>query len=184
MKVSILGAGSWGTALSILLSENGHEVSVWSILPDEVQMLNTEREHKEKLPGAIVPSGVVFTAELEDCLKNTSLVVLVVPSQKIRETARKIAGTIDSDTVVAICSKGLEENTGFRLSEIAEQELGAKKVVALIGPSHAEEVAMNMPTIVAASQTGKRQSLFRCVHVKRFRYIQILISLDRKLVLH
>lgn len=155
-KLSILGAGSWGTALSILLSKNGHPVTVWSVLQDEVEMLKLHREHKDKLPGAIVPSNVVFTTDLKTCLDNSSVVVFVVPSQTVRETARKIKPSLQKEPIAVICSKGLEESTGLRLSEVVRQELDGTEVVALIGPSHAEEVALEMPTTVVAASANQQ----------------------------
>lgn len=154
-KITILGAGSWGTALSILLSNNGYPVTVWSLFPEEVEMLNRFREHKDKLPGTIVPSGVLFTTDLESSLKDASLVVFVTPSQKVRETARKIKPFISADTIIVIGSKGLEETTGLRLSQVVEQELGDIRVVALLGPSHAEEVGQGMPTTVVAASVNR-----------------------------
>lgn len=154
-KISILGAGSWGTALSVLLSKNGHPVTVWSLFPEEVEMLTLHREHKDKLPGAIVPPGVVFTNDVKSCLEASAVAVFVVPSQRIRETARRIKPYFDKNTIAVICSKGLEENTGLRLSEVVQQELPDVKVVALIGPSHAEEVAFGMPTTVVAASSDQ-----------------------------
>lgn len=166
-KISILGAGSWGTALSILLSKNGHQTAVWSVLADEVEMLKLYREHKDKLPGAIIPSDVIFTTDLKTCLEDTSLAVFVVPSQRTRETAQKIKPFLNPDTIVTICSKGLEESTGLRLSQVIGQELGDIRRVALLGPSHAEEVAMSMPTTVVAASPDQQaaefvQEIFMC----------------------
>ncbi|MBP7174865.1 MAG: NAD(P)H-dependent glycerol-3-phosphate dehydrogenase [Thermoclostridium sp.] len=155
-KISILGAGSWGTALSILLHKNGHPVTVWSVLPEEVAMLSLTREHKQKLPGAVVPPDVVFTTDIKNCLNDAAVVVFVVPSQTIRETAQKIKPFVQKDTITVICSKGLEESTGLRLSEVVQQELEGVRVVALIGPSHAEEVAAEMPTTVVAASTDQQ----------------------------
>lgn len=154
-KISILGAGSWGTALSILLCKNGHPVTVWSVLPDEVEMLRLHREHKDKLPGARVPSEVEFTTDLKTCLDHAAVAVFVVPSQTVRETAKKIKPYLQQNTIAVICSKGLEESTGLRLSEVVQQELDQNSVVALIGPSHAEEVALSMPTTVVAASSDQ-----------------------------
>lgn len=153
-KLSILGAGSWGTALSILLCKNGHPVTVWSVLPDEVEMLKLHREHKDKLPGAIVPLDVDFTTDLKACA--SAVAVFVVPSQTVRETARKIKPYLPENPIAVICSKGLEESTGLRLSEVVQQELDDARVVALIGPSHAEEVALGMPTTVVAASADQQ----------------------------
>lgn len=160
LKISIIGAGSWGTALSILLSNNGHNVSVWSIIAEEVDMLNTYREHKQKLPGAIVPAGVNFTTDIETCLDGSQMVVFATPSDKLREACGMVSPYFNRKSVVVICSKGIEENTGLRLSQVAEQELGASRIVALLGPSHAEEVALGLPTTVVSASRHRKDAEF------------------------
>ncbi|NLU53703.1 MAG: NAD(P)H-dependent glycerol-3-phosphate dehydrogenase [Clostridiaceae bacterium] len=153
--ISIIGAGSWGTSLSILLSNNGHKVRVWSLFQDEIDMLSNEREHKSKLPGVKIPETVEFTTDLETCLKDHDYIVIVVPSQNVRSSARLLAPFVKRDDIVIICSKGLEESTGMRLSEVVLSELPGVVPVALYGPSHAEEVAVGIPTTVVSSSTNE-----------------------------
>ncbi|NLY19480.1 MAG: NAD(P)H-dependent glycerol-3-phosphate dehydrogenase [Clostridiaceae bacterium] len=160
IKISIIGAGSWGTALSILLSNNGHNVSVWSIIAEEVDMLKSCREHKQKLPGAIVPADVDFTTDLKTCLDGSQMVVFAPPSDKIREASAMVSPYIGKEVVIVICSKGIEESTGLRLSQVVEQELGTSRIVALLGPSHAEEVASGLPTTVVSSSRHRRDAEF------------------------
>jgi len=160
IKISIIGAGSWGTALSILLSNNGHEVSVWSIDESEIKMLTEHREHKQKLPGITIPGNVSFTTDLEESLENSKMVVLAIPSDKTRETANKISHYINKTTVIVACSKGIEEDTGLRLSQVIEQESGASRVVTLLGPSHAEEVALGLPTTVVSASKHRKDAEF------------------------
>lgn len=151
--VSIIGAGSWGTGLAVHLSRNGHEVRVWSLFREEIDILNKEREHPDKLPGVKVPETVSFTADLAECLKDHEYIVIVVPSQTVRSTCKLLAGYVSAGDIVVICSKGLEEGTGMRLSEVVLSELPDVWPVALYGPSHAEEVARGIPTtVVSASQ--------------------------------
>lgn len=157
--VSIIGAGSWGTSLSILLSGNGHKVRVWSLFQNEVDMLNVEREHKDKLPGVKIPDSVEFTTDLEKCLMEHDAIVLVVPSQTVRESAKRLAPYIAKDDIVVLCSKGLEEKTGMRLSEVVLSELPEAQVVALYGPSHAEEVAMGIPTTVVSASYNQEAAM-------------------------
>lgn len=157
--VSIIGAGSWGTSLSILLSGNGHKVRVWSLFQNEIDLLNKEREHKEKLPGVKIPDSVEFTADLEECLKGHDAIVLVVPSQTVRSSARLLAPYIAKDDIIVLCSKGLEEKTGLRLSEVVLSELPEAQVVALYGPSHAEEVAMGIPTTVVSASPNEEAAM-------------------------
>ena len=152
-RISIIGAGSWGVSLSILLSGNGHEVKVWSLLQEEIDLLNKHREHKDKLPGIKIPDSVQFTSDIEECLKDREYIVIVVPSQTVRATSKLLAPYLSENDIVVICSKGLEENTGLRLSQVVLSEIPAVNVVALYGPSHAEEVATGTPTtVVAASE--------------------------------
>ena len=149
-KVSIIGAGSWGVSLSVLLTSNGHEVTVWSPFQEEIDFLNKYREHKDKLPGVKVPDPVRFTSNIEVCLKEHDYIVVVVPSQAVRATARLLAPYVSENDIVVMCSKGLEENTGLRLSQVVLGEIPKVKYVALYGPSHAEEVAVGIPTTVVA----------------------------------
>lgn len=153
--VSIIGAGSWGTSLAVLLSNNGHKVSVWSLFQDEVDLLLKEREHKEKLPGVKVPDSVEFTTDIKKCLDGHDFIVLVVPSQTVRSSSKLLAQYVIKDDIVVICSKGLEESSGKRLSQVASEELPTARVVALYGPSHAEEVAVGIPTTVVSASPCK-----------------------------
>ncbi|NLX63329.1 MAG: NAD(P)H-dependent glycerol-3-phosphate dehydrogenase [Clostridiaceae bacterium] len=153
--ISIIGAGSWGTSLSVLLNKKGHDVRVWSLFQDEVDMLNNEREHKKNLPGVKIPDTVMFTTDIEKCLKGHDYIVLVVPSQVVRETCRLFAPYVYKDDIVVICSKGLEEKTGMRLSEVLLSEIPNVQPVALYGPSHAEEVAVGIPTTVVAASENR-----------------------------
>jgi len=153
--ISIIGAGSWGTSLSVLLHKNGHVVRVWSLFQEEVDMLNNEREHKRNLPGVKIPDEIRFTTDIEECLKGHDYIILVVPSQVVRETCRLFAPYACKDDIVVICSKGLEENTGMRLSEVLLSEVPNVQPVALYGPSHAEEVAIGIPTTVVAASDNR-----------------------------
>lgn len=157
--VSIIGAGSWGTSLSILLEKNGHDVRVWSLFQEEVDMLNNEREHKKNLPGRKIPDSIRFTTDIKECLKGHDYIVLVVPSQAVRETCSLLAPYVFKDDIVIICSKGLEEKTGMRLSEVMLSEIPNAQPVALYGPSHAEEVAARIPTTVVAASPDREAAV-------------------------
>lgn len=157
--VSMIGAGSWGISLSVLLSNNGHEVRVWSRFQDEIDGLNHEREHKEKLPGINIPDSVVFTTDLKACLEGHDFVVIVLPSQTVRENARLLAPFLAPNDIVVLCSKGIEEGTGKRLSQVVLDEAPDVRVVALYGPSHAEEVALGIPTTVVAACTDQEAAM-------------------------
>lgn len=157
--VSIIGAGSWGASLSILLSQNGHDVRVWSCFQQEIDMLNQKREHIDKLPGVSIPESVVFTTQLEVCLENHDFVVIVLPSQTIRSNAKLLSAFVKDRDIVVCCSKGIEEGTGLRLSEVILEELPDVRVVALYGPSHAEEVAIRIPTTVVAASPDMQAAM-------------------------
>lgn len=150
-KVSIVGAGSWGTALAILLSSNGHQVSMWSCFKDEVDMLNSKREHTSKLPGVHIPDDILCTADQEKALDGADAVIMVVPSHTVRKNANEISKYIKKDCVVVSCSKGLEEGSGLRLSEVIKQEVPQCRASVLSGPSHAEEVGRGIPTTVVSA---------------------------------
>lgn len=147
-KISVLGAGSWGTALAMLLEENGHEVTIWSIDKKEVEMLRKEREQKDKLPGVKLSDNIQVTNNLEEAMKGREILVFAVPSVFVRSTARSAAPFYEKGQVIVDVAKGIEESTLMRLSEIIEDEIKGATVAVLSGPSHAEEVARKIPTIV------------------------------------
>ncbi|MCR4435829.1 MAG: NAD(P)H-dependent glycerol-3-phosphate dehydrogenase [Clostridiales bacterium] len=159
-NISIIGAGSWGTALSILLCGNGHSVKMWSCFEDEVQMINQVREHTQKLPGVSIPESIVCTSDLEKALAGSTTIILVTPSQTIRENARTLGKYLKKGDIVVCCSKGLEEGTGLRLSQVIGQEIPQAETVVLSGPSHAEEVARNIPTAVVAASANTDAARF------------------------
>lgn len=150
-KVSVLGAGSWGTALSLLLCKNGHEVTLWSALEDEVRMLCEKREHESKLPGVRLPEDMKITAALEDSLQDPDVAVLAVPSPFTRSTAHRMAPFVKKGQIIVNVAKGVEEHTLMTLSEIISEEIPQADVCVLSGPSHAEEVGKGLPTTCVVS---------------------------------
>lgn len=150
-KISVLGAGSWGTALALLLYHNGHEVTLWSALEDEVAMLLEKREHTSKLPGVKLPEEIAITSDLEGSLKNPDVAVLAVPSPFTRSTAERMAPFTKKGQIVVNVAKGVEENTLMTLSEIISEEIPQADVCVLSGPSHAEEVGKGIPTTCVVS---------------------------------
>lgn len=150
-KISVLGAGSWGTALSLLLTNNGHEVLLWSALTDEVKMLREKREHESKLPGVKLPEKMEITDNLEMALENPDVAVLAVPSPFTRSTAHRMAPLVRDGQIIVNVAKGVEENTLMTLSEIIEEEVPNANVCVLSGPSHAEEVGRGIPTTCVVS---------------------------------
>ena len=150
-KVHVLGAGSWGTALSLLLYKNGHQVKLWSALTDEVKLLREKREHPSKLPGVHIPEEVEITDDLEVCLRDPDVVVLAVPSPFTRSTAKQIAPLVNKGQIIVNVAKGVEEKTLMTLSEIISEEIPDANVCVLSGPSHAEEVGRGLPTTCVVS---------------------------------
>lgn len=155
MKISVLGAGSWGTALAVLLYENGHEVTLWSIDKHEVAMITEQREQTEKLPGVRIPEGINVTSELEDSMKGRDILVLAVPSIYIRSTAKSMASFVEDGQVIVNVAKGIEESTLMNMTDVIEDEMPQARVGVLSGPSHAEEVGRRIPTTVVAGAHDK-----------------------------
>ena len=150
MKITVLGSGAWGTALAILLHNNGHQVTLWSFLPQETETLRTTHENP-MLKGVTLPEGIAFTNDF-DSVGESGLVVFATPSFAVRQTARKAAPFLKAGTIVVSVTKGIEAETGLRMTEVVRQEIGdGCKVVALSGPSHAEEVGRQVPTGVVAA---------------------------------
>lgn len=154
-KVGIIGAGSWGTALAWLLTNNGNEVTVWSVIEEEIQMLQKDREQKDKLPGVILQENMAFTTDLEQAVKGKDMLVLAVPSPYTRSTAAKMASFVEKGQAIVNVAKGIEENTLMTLSEIIEQEIPQAEVAVLSGPSHAEEVGKGIPTTIVVGTKNK-----------------------------
>lgn len=145
-KIGVLGAGSWGTALTWLLTNNGHDVTLWSIMKEEVDMLREKRQHETKLPGVMLQDRVKVTNDLEEAMTDKDVLVLAVPSPFTRSTSRSMAPYLKEGQIVVNVAKGVEEATLMTLSQIIEQELPSANVTVLSGPSHAEEVGKGLPT--------------------------------------
>ncbi len=148
MNITFLGAGSWGTALAIMLAKEGNDVTLWSAVESEVEMLSTYREHKNRLPGVILPDNIVVTSDEELALKNPDLVVFSVASPFVRSTAKRVSKLIKDDQIIVNVAKGIEDETLLFLCDIIEEEIPNARVAVLSGPSHAEEVSIGMPTTV------------------------------------
>lgn len=159
MKIGILGAGSWGIALTALLSSNGHDVTVWSIDKNEIDMLLTYREHKTKLPGVIIDDKVIFTTDVKETVDGADMLVMVVPSPFIRSTAKTIAPYVVEGQLIVNVSKGIEESTLMTLTDVINDEIPAANVGVLSGPSHAEEVGKRLPTTVVVSACDEQTAL-------------------------
>ena len=155
MKIAVVGSGGWGTALALLLLDNGHDVTMWSFDGREVETLKKTRENP-LLKGVEIPKELKLTTDIS-CVKGKGLVVFATPSFAVRETARKAAPQLDEGTLLVTVSKGIEKDTSLRLSQVIDEETGHKfDIVALSGPSHAEEVGRRIPTGVVAASVNKK----------------------------
>ena len=143
MKTAVVGSGAWGTALAVCLHNNGHEVTIWTFEKELIAQIETTRENP-RLPGAKLPEAIRISGEYS-CVSGCDLVVVASPSFPIRSVCRGIAPYLKDNAVLVCVAKGLEEGTQLRMSQVVSQETG-KNVVVLTGPSHAEEVALGIPT--------------------------------------
>ncbi len=155
-QIGIIGAGSWGCALSYLLNNNKHQVTVWSVLEDEILMLKTNREHKDKLPGVILSGDIDFTTDLEKAVAHKDVLVLAVPSPFVRSTAKEMSPYVADGQIIVNVAKGIEEGSLMTLSKIIEQEIPNADVAVLSGPSHAEEVGKGIPTTIVVGASTKK----------------------------
>lgn len=156
-KVSVLGAGSWGTALASVLNHNGHEVTIWSVMEDEIDMLKEKREHVLKLPGVKLAEEIKLTTNLKDAVEGRDLLVLAVPSVFVRSTAKMMQPFVEEHQLIVNVAKGIEEKTLMTLTDIIAQEIPQARVAVLSGPSHAEEVGRGLPTTCVAG-AGTREA--------------------------
>ncbi len=147
-KIGMIGAGSWGIALSVLLHNNGHTVTIWSALENVILMLRKEHEQKDKLPGVKLPEDMIFTTDLSQAVDKKDLLVFAVPSSFTRQTAHNIKPYVNEGQMVVNVAKGIEEATLMTLSQVIEEEIPQADVAVLSGPSHAEEVGKGIPTTI------------------------------------
>ena len=155
MKICVLGAGSWGIALTKLLATNNHELTVWSIDPEEISMLKEFGQHTLKLPGVMLPGTVEYTTDIEIALKDKDLIVMAVPSPFVRDTAKKASEFIEKDKIIVNVAKGIEEDSLKRLSEVITEEIPQARIAVLSGPSQAEEVGKCLLTTVVVGAADK-----------------------------
>lgn len=159
MKIGLIGAGSWGTALATVLGNNGHEVTMWSRRKEQVEEMNQRRTNEQYLPGILLPPSISCTSDLRDVIEGKSTILFVTPSHSIRERVKEAAPFLKEGMLLIHAVKGLELGTHKRISEILLEELPLsfrERLVVLSGPSHAEEVSRQSPTtvVVASKHIG------------------------------
>ena len=169
-KIAFIGGGSFGTALAVLLANKGNSVNIYDRSIEVVNDINQNRKNSKYFENIVIPNSIVATNNIEEAVKDCNYVVLAVPSHVIRQTAQQIKNNISKETIIISIAKGIEENTNKRLSEVIEEEV-KNPVVILSGPSHAEEVALNMPTTIVASSNNMKyanevQDLFMTSHFR------------------
>jgi len=153
-KIAVLGAGSWGIAVSVLLNSSGHHVRLWEFDPGEARNLKSRREHKQKLPGILIPKRVEITDQLDAAVSQVDMLVLALPSHTVRGVAKKLSQCEVRNPILVNLAKGIENRTLMRMSEVLKQEVPDRlhdSITTLSGPSHAEEVARRIPTTVVVA---------------------------------
>lgn len=156
MKTAVLGTGSWGTALAIVLADNGHEVMMWGRRKDQVDEMNANHTNERYLPGIRIPDRIQATVSMEHAVDEAEVIVLVVPTKAMREVASQLNKILKAPVMIIHAAKGIEIDSLKRVSEIIEDEIDAdkrKNIAVLSGPSHAEEVSLRQPTTVTVSST-------------------------------
>ena len=161
-KISVIGSGGWGIALTILLHKNRHDLTIWSFDKREAEELKTTRENKTKLPNILLPEDIKVTDDLKEAVDNKDVLILAVPSKAIRSVSKSLKDIIKDNQIIVNVAKGLEEDTLKTMTDIIEEELKGKKpqVAVLSGPSHAEEVGKGIPTTCVVSAHNKELTLY------------------------
>lgn len=161
-KISVIGSGGWGIALTILLHKNGHELTVWSFDKKEAEELKITRENKAKLANILLPEDIVVTDDLKEAVTDKDILVLAVPSKAVRSVSKSLKDIVKDNQIIVNVAKGLEEDTLATMTDIIEEELKGKnpQVAVLSGPSHAEEVGKGIPTTCVVSAHNKKLTLY------------------------
>ena len=151
-KIAIIGSGSWGTALGVYLAQNNNDVKIWSFSEDEKREINENRKCVF-LPNVIIPNNITCSSDFKEVLDGAEIVLHVTPSKFVRSTLKQYKDIIKDNQILVMCSKGFETETGLTLDEVMKEEVPNVKCGILSGPSHAEEVSLNIPTaLVVASE--------------------------------
>lgn len=171
MRITVIGTGGWGTALAVLLHANGHKVALWGRLKEEVEPIIRAGENKAFLPGVKIPKNITVTLDATAALRGAELVVLAVPSHGMRPICGQLREALPADATLVSAAKGIENETGARMSEVIADVLKTQRIVALSGPSHAEEVGRGIPTavVVASRDPALASTAQRAFMNERFR---------------
>lgn len=170
-KISVVGAGSWGTALAVLLGEKGFDVKLWARRQELANEIESKRENTQYLPGIKIPSNVIAEHSLKNCIENSEIIICAVPSEFFRKTIKEISHCFNNQIIVS-ATKGMEHNTCKRMSQVIEDELGRQaKIAVLSGPNHAEEVSSKLPTasVVASKDKKTAKAVADCLAALHFK---------------
>lgn len=178
-KITVLGGGGWAIALAMVLNDNGHNVTIWSAVNREVEVLKTHRENKISLPGVIIPETVEITNDLKSAVNGAEIIVMAVASSFVRSTSKLLKDLIPNGQIIVDVAKGIEDDTFNTMTEIIEDELPNCDAVALSGPSHAEEVGRKIPTAVVVGATTKETAV-KVQDSFSNHYFRVYVSPDRK----
>jgi len=159
-NIAILGAGTWGCALSIVLTGKGHDVTIWTKIENEARTLDANRKNMKNLPDAELPEQVKITLDLEEACTNKDLIVMAVASPYIRATSHIASPFIKEGQIIVNVSKGIEDGTLYTLSEVIQEEIPQADIAVLSGPSHAEEVSRGVPTTIVVGAKTKETAKF------------------------
>lgn len=168
-NISIIGSGSWGSALAIHLANRGNNIKMWSFSQEEADLINHEKKCKF-LPQATMPEKIICTTDFKEAIEGTEMLLIVTPSKFVRDTIQKFKAYVTNQQII-ICSKGFEESTLYTLDEVVKEELPNSKIGGLSGPSHAEEVSLGIPTALVIASENKEllqnvQNIFMDEHLR------------------
>ncbi|MBI2656241.1 NAD(P)-dependent glycerol-3-phosphate dehydrogenase [Candidatus Woesearchaeota archaeon] len=173
-KISIIGAGSWGTTLAVLLGEKGFDVKLWARREELANEIESKRENKQYLPGIRIPSNVIADNSLKNAINNSEIIITAVPSEFLRNAIKDIKPYYKNQIIVSV-TKGIEHDTCKRMSQVIEDELGKAKTAVLSGPNHAEEVSAKKPTasVVASKDKKTGKTVAECLATPYFKQYQL-----------
>lgn len=169
-KISVIGAGSWGTSLAVLLGGKGFDVKLWARREELANEIEAKKENMQYLPGIKIPSNVIADYNLKNAIEGAEMIISSVPSEFLRSTIKKIKPYFKNQVIVSV-TKGIEYNTCKRMSQVIEDELGKAKIAVLSGPNHAEEVSAGMPTasVIASNDKKAGKAAAECIGTSSFK---------------
>ena len=160
MKIAVIGSGSWGTAVCVMLAKKGYDLFLWSWQQEETDRLNRDRENKEFLPGIAFPENITCSHDMGKCVDGAEVIICAAPSPATRTTARQLSKHVQKGQKLLNISKGLEQDTLLRLSEVYREEIPQADISVMSGPSHAEEVSRDLPTTNVIASTNQNTAKY------------------------